>query len=112
MSLSPVQLKDALRFGSIAEIVMALPTPVRDADLLIALSRAEAVGFRKGLSAACEDPPSSFGFDEDEEPPEGGGDPRCAHEWNMTAGEADENNISGDGPQVILCVKCGCCGDV
>ena len=34
------------------------------------------------------------------------------HVWNMTAGEADENNVSGEGEQMIYCVKCGACGDV
>jgi hypothetical protein len=35
----------------------------------------------------------------------------CVHTWNMTAGEADENNVSGEGAQVIRCTKCGENGD-
>jgi hypothetical protein len=33
------------------------------------------------------------------------------HSWNMDAAEADENNISGEGAQVIRCTFCGLNGD-
>lgn len=33
------------------------------------------------------------------------------HEWNQSAGEADENFLSGEGCQRIYCVHCGTDGD-
>jgi hypothetical protein len=33
------------------------------------------------------------------------------HSWNMSEAEADENNVSGEGEQVIRCRFCGLNGD-
>ena len=41
-------------FQSLADIVSAMPSPARDADLILALSRAEALGYANGLRARPE----------------------------------------------------------
>jgi hypothetical protein len=51
-------------------------------------------------------------LDEPEPMPDpGSNDPYCNHEWNQTAGEADEHFLAREGQQRIYCVKCGADGD-
>jgi hypothetical protein len=44
MAISPVQ------FTNIAHVIMAMPSKPTDADVLLALVRAERLGYEKGLS--------------------------------------------------------------
>lgn len=73
---------------------------------------AEDACFISGITTIEEATALADGTELELEADPGSNDPHCVHEWNMSAGEADENNISGEGQQVILCVKCGACGDV
>lgn len=96
----------ALTARQAGPIPFATVEPDSAATIQRRLSLAERTAFLEMVALDEQDD-----RDEPEADP-GSNDPHCVHEWNLTEGEADENNISGEGEQMIVCVKCGACGDV